>query len=441
MQPLASTLLAPTTHPAHTRGDEEGQDLNAARLSPACCGPTPLIPNRLGSRRRRIWELSQHAHCPVIGVCLPLPVVRRLVDKLVGGQAQANDYELHCGVNTDCRYRGPVAEAVQKELDRRYAAALRASQRIKTTDALSDWWTQELQGKDVAGAFWATITHPRCDTLLEERVLQDIHMLQHQAGAANRADLARLDALMQENHVLARELASAQQRSTKLANEHARQVDSLQAEVVRLRAALISRDTRIETVQQDLRQLESSVPNLRSRQDLAQQLSLAIERTQELERALLRTQHELERERLRQRTPSVETDPEASVPPEVARQASDTSQTDAGSIANTPPQLCDHSVLCVGGRHASVPLYRQLVEQTGARFLHHDGGNEDHTSRLDHTLAAADVVICQTGCISHDAYWRVKDHCKRTGKRCVFVDNPSSASLQRALFHLNPSKE
>ena len=86
-----------------------------------CCRPaTPLIPERLGSRRRRIWELGQHAHCPVIGVCLPLPVVRRLADKVLGGQALATDYALHCGVNSDCRQRNPMAEAVQKELDRRY---------------------------------------------------------------------------------------------------------------------------------------------------------------------------------------------------------------------------------------------------------------------------------------------------------------------------------
>ncbi|MEK9804292.1 MAG: DUF2325 domain-containing protein, partial [Curvibacter sp.] len=51
----------------------------------------------------------------------------------------------------------------------------------------------------------------------------------------------------------------------------------------------------------------------------------------------------------------------------------------------------------------------------------------------DVTLAAADLVICQSGCISHNAYWRVKDHCKRTGKRCVFLDTPSRSALERAL--------
>ena len=79
-----------------------------------------------------------------------------------------------------------------------------------------------------------------------------------------------------------------------------------------------------------------------------------------------------------------------------------------------------------------MPRYRHLIERTGGRFLHHDGGEQDNPAKLDATLAAADLVICQIGCISHDAYWRVKDHCKRTGKRCVFVETPSSAGLERA---------
>jgi hypothetical protein len=91
----------------------------------------------------------------------------------------------------------------------------------------------------------------------------------------------------------------------------------------------------------------------------------------------------------------------------------------------------------VGGRQASVPVYRQLIETAGGRFLHHDGGEEESTAKLDATLAAADLVICQTGCISHDAYWRVKNHCKRTGKRCVFLENPSVPSLARRLAALS----
>lgn len=47
-----------------------------------------------------------------------------------------------------------------------------------------------------------------------------------------------------------------------------------------------------------------------------------------------------------------------------------------------------------------------------------DGVDE---AALEASLAAADMVICQTGCLSHNAYWRVHDHCQRTGKTCVLV--------------------
>ncbi|MFW5330410.1 hypothetical protein [Hydrogenophaga sp. ZJX-1] len=37
------------------------------------------------------------------------------------------------------------------------------------------------------------------------------------------------------------------------------------------------------------------------------------------------------------------------------------------------------------------------------------------------------------GCISHNAYWRVKEHCKHLGKPCLFVETPSRLALERVL--------
>jgi len=381
-----------------------------------------------GSRRRRIWELGPHAHCPVVGVCLPIRALRRLVDKVVGGAAVADDYELHCGVIAECGQRTTMAEAVQRELDRRYAIALRQSARLKSPDGLSEWWREALGGDDVAGALWATLTHARCDAALEEQVLRDIHMLQHQVGAASRADLQRLHEVMDENAVLARELAAAQQRSTALTRQQGCRIEQLQAQAVRLRAELIGRDTALASLSDELRTLEASVPGLKSRTELARLSEHQISRIHDLERALLRAQHEAERERRRA---------------DAAEQALAECQPPAATeseAAGGVPMLDDRAVLCVGGRQASVPVYRRLIERVGGRFLHHDGGDEDSAAKLDATLDSADLVICQTGCISHDAYWRVKDHCKRTGKRCVFVENPSRAGLQRALNALVPSR-
>lgn len=54
---------------------------------------------------------------------------------------------------------------------------------------------------------------------------------------------------------------------------------------------------------------------------------------------------------------------------------------------------------------------------------------------LENSLRAADLVICQAGCISDGAYWRVEDHCKRTGKPCVLVAQPDALRI----VHVHPA--
>ena len=50
---------------------------------------------------------------------------------------------------------------------------------------------------------------------------------------------------------------------------------------------------------------------------------------------------------------------------------------------------------------------------------------------LEASLHEADLVICQTGCLSHNDYWRVQDHCKRSGKLCMLVDQPDRLQIVR----------
>ncbi len=53
------------------------------------------------------------------------------------------------------------------------------------------------------------------------------------------------------------------------------------------------------------------------------------------------------------------------------------------------------------------------------------------TKALEASLQAADLVICQTGCLSHGEFWRVQDHCKRLGKTCVLVEQPDAVRIVR----------
>ncbi len=384
-----------------------------------------------GSRRRRLWELSANTHCPLIGVCLPIPVVRRLIGKALGTHLNADDYEFHVAAVGECCRRMPISEALQRELDRRYAPTLRRFAQAKTTEALASLWFEALQGPGVAGALWATLSHGRCDEHLREQVCRDIHMLQHQVGAANRADLQLLNQLQDDLVVMTREMAGLKERHARVLAQHAGQTSRLNAELMQARGRLIVGDTARATLEEDLTALHAAVPDLQARTDLMRRVELQRHRIHELERDRTSLQRRGEHEEARADGLAREV---ALLRARSAAREEAADRTDQGEASLD--ELRDKAVLCVGGRTASVPTYRQLIEYTGGKFLHHDGGEENSASQLEASLAAADLVICQTGCISHGAYWRVKDHCKRTGKRCVFVDKPSASSLARCLRRL-----
>ncbi|MEK9952038.1 MAG: DUF2325 domain-containing protein, partial [Curvibacter sp.] len=263
---------------------------------PRAATPAALPPSCSGSRRRRLWELDGHAYCPVIGVCLPLAQLRKLADKAWDRQPPHDDYELHCLAVTECRRRSALAEAVQKELESRYALVLRAAQPLKSTEALGRWWDDCRAGADWAGALWAALTHPRCNAALEHRILGEVHMLQHQVGMACRADLGRLEALHEENAILARELAGAQARSQQQTVHYSARLEEQQAIGLRLRAELVQAQTRLHQQQEQLDLLLASTPDLAGRQELAQRCRQQEEQLQALQRQLQQARQAAERQ-------------------------------------------------------------------------------------------------------------------------------------------------
>ena len=364
-----------------------------------------------GSRRRRLWELSPACHCPLIGVGLSMQGLRRLAEKVVGERLDHDDYELHVGVVNECRTRKALSEALQKELDRRYAIDVARFRQARNTAEVAALWDAAVAAGKVAGAFWAGLTHARCTPELEERMNRDIHMVQHQAGACARVDMEKHQALLLENARLGRDLLKLQERCHALAQEKASAMREHDTALMGLRAIVIGKDTEIGQARAELAALRASIPELDTRKRLANRLAQLESREQEL-----RAQLAASRERA-----APDPLPDALPAPAVRAPAA------------PPPSLNRQSILCVSGRSGNVPIYRSIVERAGARFAHHDGGLEDGSGQLDANLAAADLVICQTGCISHGAYWRVKDYCKRTGTRCLFVDNPSVSALARTL--------
>ncbi|WP_082488667.1 DUF2325 domain-containing protein [Duganella sp. Leaf61] len=369
------------------------------------------------SRRRRLWELGHACHCPLVGVGFPLGVLRKLVDKVTNGKVLADDYEVHVGAVTECATRNRLSEALQKELERRYAPVLLRFRAAKTTEQVADLWRAAVAAGDVAGAFWAGLTHPRCSPEVEEQMCRDLHMVQHQAGACVRADITKFNATLLENTRLAQELAKSQQRAAALLAEKSADAEKHASQLMQLRAQVVGKDSLVDSLRTELEQLRESIPGLETRARLADRLQQMDERERIMRQQIADLRLELARA------------VEAPAPMPIQEETRQVVE----HVMKMPLRLSERAVLCVGGRSGNVATYRELIEREGAQFSHHDGGLEDNANRLDASLAAADLVICQTGCISHSAYWRVKDYCKRNGKRCVFIDNPSISSLARGL--------
>jgi hypothetical protein len=371
-------------------------DIDKARIKPK---PT---------QRRHLWELPANAHCPVIGLCLPLSLLRRLVNKGLGGKALADDYDLHVGAVAECKARSRVSVLLEDALDQRYCVMLHKFKGAHTALALQQLWQAARGGDDMAGAFWAALTHPACDHAQQDALLREVHMLHHQACAAPRTPPA---------HKLDEVLALAERRAQQLA-EKAGELAQARLLLAHARAELVGRDAVIARLDAQLREQGAAMHDLDARLRLQDKLDLLEARERERQARMAQLRGEL-----------------AAARQQLAARAGDLiDDTDGDAQVVAPPvRLDDKTVLCVGGRHRSVASYRGMTEQTGASFAHHDGGLEDSAAMLDASLAAADLVICQTGCISHSAYWRVKNHCKRTGKQCVFVDNPSASSFSFGL--------
>ena len=77
------------------------------------------------------------------------------------------------------------------------------------------------------------------------------------------------------------------------------------------------------------------------------------------------------------------------------------------------------------------------MARLGIRLTHHDGGQEEALSRLPDMINGADAVLCPTDCVSHSAYYQLKNHCRRSGKPCLLFKGAGVSSFALALTRLS----
>lgn len=386
--------------------------------------PTP----KARTQRRRLWELSASAACPVLGSCVPMPQLEGLMAKARLDTHQRSHYDLHVIAVSECRQRSPLAESVQKALDQRFALDIAAAKALQGEDALEQHWQTAQQRADWAGPLWAMLTHPHCTLTLEHRILGEVHMLQHQVGMSSRLEKRVQDDVRAELQRTRAALQETQQRWQADQQEAARKLAQSQAETreARLQAARETAARERLQVEWDKHRVRGATPtDLLELEARNQYLTAQVRSLQEALKTLQRAHSPIARAESANGIEKIE---------KVTRTSAVSwlqTPQDCNRCPETTLQLC--RVVCVGGRANHVPVLKAVVEARGGTLVHHDGGEQDSLQMLSSALTAADLVVCQVGCISHNAYWRVKAHCKRTGTPCAFVETPSRSALERAL--------
>lgn len=379
------------------------------------------------SRRPRLWEMEHKCHCPLVGVCFDMPEMRKLVGKVMHLPRDYADFEIHSTAVKECGSHTRLAGLLHKELERKYGLYVQQYKAVKDAEGLYALWCKAVDEGNIAGPLWAILSHARCNEALSHVIYSDVHMLQHQVGAGHRIEQRALLQLRQENAALGREMAGIQQRFTQYRDARVTEIAELKTQLTEMKAELVRHQSLAEQAASKLESLRPIEEDLDSRMLLNERLARSEAEAGELRAQLAQAVRELQQAMSDNRR----------LEQELARLSGEQSEVEAE--AERPMRevkLNGCTVLCVGGLGSATARYRHLVEQRGGAFLHHDGGTEENLRRLENVIGTADAVICQTGCISHNAYWRVKDQCKRTGKPCTFVENPSLSSFLRVLDSL-----
>jgi len=377
----------------------------------------PQLPEHGPSRRTKIWELSAHLHCSIVGTCLSTSELRQVLAKVKVADG-ASEHDLHGQGVLLASLRDGRAKLLHKALDKRHRTAIGRFEPAKSVEEVRALWRQAVKQGEIPGAYWAAITHPATDNALIREIFGEVHMLSHLVGAANRADIRRLGELEAEN--------------ARLQGKLARQQDHL-------RDAITSRDAKIRALSELLAHRIADQPDHGETDDepamaqlvatLEQRLRLEANRRRAVEERLARATEALERER--RRCESLERR-ERSLSEEL--QAIEAGFIPHADEPATPDaSVAGLSLLYVGGRTDRIGHLREVTERLGASFLHHDGGVDDRSGLLGGLVSRADLVVFPVDCVSHEAVTVVKRLCRQMEKPFVPLRSTGIASFAAAL--------
>jgi hypothetical protein len=400
------------------------------------------------NKRKKIWELSSHHHCSIVGTCLTIGEARALGKKIGATCPNPEDLDatIHSILVRESVTKNRASTLLNKTLNKKYESSLRIFNKCNTPLEITKLWKDAFQVGNIPGPYWAALSHPLIDNETTVKIYSDVHMLSHLVGSSNRADIARLSELEIE-------LANALDKNRSLVMQSNRKINRFRNE--------------IENHQRTIRNLERENSKFKARLSVDRQSQSIVEINEEFSHGVLlagenysaliaEREHDksnISAHNLRLLDDIEKLNGEKQDLRSKLRRAhhqlkeSLAELQSANSFINSfivksdaPTKRCNLSgkcVLYIGGRAGNICRMCNLVDKMNGRLIHHDGGKEDSLATLKGAISSADAVIFPTDCVSHSSALEAKKLCKKMIKPLLPIRSSSLSSLLDGLTKID----
>lgn len=394
---------------------------------------TENIRTQTSPERTKLWKLDHDYHCSLIGTCLSMEEVRKLMRPFYAENVDTcHPYELHTAIVTMISYNDYRSKKVQNYLNKKYKKEISKTRKMNADELISEWQSV-LGGGEIIGTYWAIMLHPCATITIKRGLFGDVHMQSHMSGATIRVNLKRLRWLESERnnfntetHYQLSKYNKLQIETTRLKATIQKQIEKSTELVNQVKVLTKSNDSLIiENNTNKNKTLNIQIDKLANKVDhQSNEIEIYHKKKIQSDNLITELNHQLKTQKQK-----------------ISEYKSETEHLHYLLSQNKVENECQFKtkglsgqrVLYVGGRASLIPYYRELIESRAGVFLHHDGGIEKNTQDLSIALNRADLVIFPTDCISHDAAWKIKRSCKKQQKPYKYLNNSGLYSLSCVL--------
>jgi len=379
--------------------------------------------------RKKVWEIDSAFTCPIMGTCLTISDTKKIL-KRYGKLLNLTKYEAHNAAVSYCSDENQVSKAINKTLDSTYSKYIEDIKKLDSHEELSDYWKSHFEKGNIAGPLWAIVSSRNLYSDICNEVYADVHMLSHESVH----EILNLKSRICSMKNTIRNLQDDKYRYKKAMRE-------LNREIIGARGD----KRKIQFLEEKLKRYEKKYSQKEHQRDdhsiLFSELCKVIRINKADKNKLYRTKSELqdqrnENKKLMERIKLLEEELKIKENPSLLKtrdNKTEITELECTNISCPSYNLEGKTILYVGGRPSVINHCREVIENCGGKFIHHDGGISESVGKIPNIIDNVDSVFFPVDCISHNASSSVKKICRKNRKNLIYLKNSSISTFTREI--------